>query len=234
MLVAPSIGRTRGAIGGAIRLARPAGFGVLPADGEDAASCVRRNSRLSPLSIVVLSLSMSTDAFAAAVGRGAAHRPPVLTALRNGLVFGVIEAVTPILGWGLGLVAAGLVERVDHWIAFGLLVVVGSKMLWEAFQPVEAREEPSSRRAMLTLIATAVGTSIDAAAVGVGLAFIGANIWVIALSIGTTTFVLTTIGMLIGSAVGARFGKVAEGLGGIALMLIGLLILLEHTGVIGG
>lgn len=191
---------------------------------------------MTPLSILVLSLSMSTDAFAAAVGRGASHRPAFATAVRNGLVFGVIEAITPILGWGLGLIAAGLVEKIDHWIAFGLLGAVGLKMLWEAFQPVDAEDDAAARTGRagaMTLIATAVGTSIDAAAVGVGLAFIGANIWIIALSIGCTTFLLTTLGMMIGSAVGARFGKVAEGLGGMALIGIGTLILLEHLHVIG-
>ncbi len=177
---------------------------------------------------------MSTDAFAAAVGRGAAVRPPFATAVRNGLVFGVIEAITPIIGWGLGLIAAGLVEKIDHWIAFGLLVVVGAKMLWEAFQPPEADDAAKAARlGAMALVATAIGTSIDAAAVGGGLAFIGANICIIALSIGFTTFVLTTIGMLIGKAVGVRFGKWAEGIGGLALIGIGTLILLEHTGVIG-
>ncbi|RZJ37532.1 MAG: manganese efflux pump [Brevundimonas sp.] len=186
---------------------------------------------MTPLSIAVLSLSMSTDAFAAAVGRGAAHRPPFATAVRNGLVFGVIEAITPLIGWGLGLIAAGFVEQVDHWIAFGLLGAVGAKMLWEAFQPVEDDDGARlARNGVLALIATAVGTSIDAAAVGVGLAFIGANIWIIAASIGFTTFVATTIGMLIGKAVGRRFGKVAEFLGGVALILIGLGILAEHMG----
>jgi len=192
---------------------------------------------MTPLSIAVLSLSMSTDAFAAAVSRGAAHRPAFATAVRNGLVFGVIEAITPLIGWGLGLMAAGLVERIDHWIAFGLLGAVGAKMLWEAFQPVETEGGgPASRAARngaLALVATAVGTSIDAAAVGVGLAFIGANIWIIALSIGVSTFVLTTLGMLIGKAVGVRFGKVAEFLGGVALIVIGLSILADHMGWMG-
>lgn len=190
---------------------------------------------MTPLSIAVLSFSMSTDAFAAAVGRGAANRPPFATAVRNGLVFGVIEAITPVLGWAVGLVAAGLVEKIDHWIAFGLLAAVGAKMLWEAFQPVDAEDDGAraAKNGMLALVATAVGTSIDAAAVGVGLAFIGANIWVIALSIGCTTFLLTTVGMMIGKAVGRRFGKVAEGLGGVALILIGTTILAEHMHWIG-
>ena len=79
-------------------------------------------------------------------------------------------------------------------------------------------------------IATAIGTSIDAAAVGVGLAFIGVNIWIVAASIGVSTFVLTSIGFRIGGAVGARFGKRAERLGGIALIGIGTLILADHMG----
>jgi putative Mn2+ efflux pump MntP len=189
---------------------------------------------MTPIAIAVLSLSMSADAFAAAVGRGAAHRPDFATAVRNGLVFGVIEAITPLIGWGLGLMAAGFVEQIDHWIAFGLLGAVGSKLLWEAFQPTREGEVSATvRRGMLALVATAVGTSIDAAAVGVSLAFIGANIWIIAAAIGFTTFVATTLGMLIGKVVGVRFGKIAEGLGGVALIAIGLSILLEHLGVIG-
>jgi len=187
---------------------------------------------MTPGAIAVLSLSMSTDAFAAAVGRGASHRPTVSSALKAGLVLGVIEAITPLIGWSLGLVAAGLVERVDHWIAFGLLAAVGGKMIWEATRPVEIEDADAPRRTgPWALIATAVGTSIDAAAVGVGLAFIGVNIWVIAASIGFTTFVLTTVGMLIGKAVGARFGKTAELLGGLALIGIGATILIEHLGV---
>lgn len=198
--------------------------------------CVRRVLvSMTPISIAVLSLSMSADAFAASVGRGAAHRPNFSTAVRNGLVFGIIEAITPLVGWALGLAAAGFVERVDHWIAFGLLAAVGGKMLWEAFQPVEADDgQRAVRRGVWALIATAVGTSIDAAAVGVGLAFIGANIWIIAAAIGFTTFVMTTIGMLIGRAVGLKFGKIAEAIGGVALIGLGTMILLEHTGVIGG
>lgn len=189
---------------------------------------------MTPLSVAVLSLSMSADAFAASVSRGAVHRPAFATAIRNGLVFGVIEAITPLVGWALGLVAAGFVEHVDHWIAFGLLAAVGAKMLWEAFQPLEDEAgDPAklARGGLIALVATAVGTSIDAAAVGVGLAFIGANIWIIALAIGCTTFVATTIGMLIGKAVGRRFGKAAELLGGVALILIGASILVDHLGL---
>ncbi len=186
---------------------------------------------MTPGAIAVLSLSMSTDAFAAAVGRGASHRPNLGAALRAGAVFGIIEAITPLIGWGLGLLAAGLVEQIDHWIAFVLLAAVGGKMIWEACKPLDPDLETTPvRSGPWALIATAIGTSIDAAAVGVGLAFLGANIWIIALSIGLTTFVLTTAGMLIGRAVGARFGKRAELIGGLALIALGTTILLEHLG----
>lgn len=192
---------------------------------------------MTPLSIAVLSLSMSTDAFAAAVGRGAANRPPVATAIRNGLVFGVIEAITPLIGFALGVAAAGFVAAIDHWIAFGLLGAVGGKMIWEALKPEdEAEEEAETRKAvsrgLVALVATAVGTSIDAGAVGVGLALLGANIWLIAACIGFTTFSLATLGLLIGKAAGTRLGKIVELIGGVALIALGLKILLEHLGVL--
>ncbi|KAB7644968.1 manganese efflux pump MntP family protein [Polymorphobacter fuscus] len=188
---------------------------------------------MTPAAIAILSLSMSTDAFAAAIGRGAAHRPDVPAALKAGLVFGVIEGLTPLIGWSLGLLAAGFVEAIDHWIAFALLSLVGANMIRQSRQPVET-DAPAPRSGRWALVGTAIGTSIDAAAVGVSLAFIGANIWVIAAAIGFSTFVLTTIGMLIGKAVGLRFGKTAERVGGLALIAIGLGILLEHTGMLAG
>ncbi|WP_242912854.1 manganese efflux pump MntP family protein [Brevundimonas pishanensis] len=191
---------------------------------------------MSPIAIVVLAVSMSADAFAAAIGRGAQHRPSVPQALRQGLVFGIIEALTPLIGFAIGIVAAGLVEAIDHWIAFGLLSIVGGKMLYEGLtrDPSEdAEEEAPSRRGLFTLIATAVGTSIDAGAVGIGLAFLGANIWIIAAAIGVTTFGLATLGLLIGKFAGTKLGRAAEIIGGAALVLLGAKILLEHLGAIG-
>lgn len=191
---------------------------------------------MTPIAIAVLSLSMSADAFAAAIGRGAQHRPTLPQALRSGLVFGVIEAITPLIGFALGVAAAGFVEAVDHWIAFGLLGAVGGKMVWEAMKPDEGTGDETATgrvasRGLLALVATAVGTSIDAGAVGVGLALLGANIWLIAACIGFTTFALATLGLLIGKAAGTRLGKIVELAGGVALIALGLKILLEHLGV---
>jgi putative Mn2+ efflux pump MntP len=186
---------------------------------------------MSPLAILILSLSMSADAFAAAVARGAAHRPEWPVALKWGLVFGFVEATTPLIGYGLGLLAADRVAAVDHWIAFTLLALAGGHMIRESFGAVaDAAEETPKRSGPAGLLLTAIGTSIDAAAIGVGLAFIGVNIWVVAATIGISTFALTSIGLRIGGAVGVRFGRRAELLGGIALIVIGALILADHIG----
>jgi len=190
---------------------------------------------MSPITILLLSLSLSADAFAAAIGRGAVDRPTLSAAIRGGLVFGIIEAVTPVIGWALGLAAADFVQSVDHWIAFGLLGMVGGKMVWEATRnpsPEDAVPARPRSRDRLALVATAVGTSLDAAAVGVSLAFLGVNIGIIALSIGLTTFVLATLGMLIGRVAGKRLGPAVELIGGLLLIGMGTRILLEHLGLI--
>lgn len=192
---------------------------------------------MTPASIAILSFSMSADAFAAAIGRGAVQRPNLVAALKGGLVFGVIEAITPLIGWGLGLAAAGFVGAVDHWIAFGLLAIVGGRMIWEAVSRDEAEEEAPAirgRAGAIALVATAIGTSIDAAAVGVGLALLESDIMVIALAIGAATFTMSSLGLLIGRAVGARLGRIVEVLGGIGLIALGTLILCEHLGLLVG
>lgn len=182
---------------------------------------------MSPATILVLALSMSVDAFAVSVGRGAAlGRPRFSEALRTGVVFGLVEAATPVIGWAAGLAASSNVEAVDHWIAFALLGGVGLHMLASAFS---ARDEEAPRgRSLAVLLATAFGTSIDAMAVGVSLAFLDVNIWITAAAIGLTTFVMSSGGMLIGRLVGARLGRVAEVVAGLALVVIGAMILVEH------
>jgi manganese efflux pump family protein len=181
------------------------------------------------LPVVLLALSMSTDAFAAAVGKGARlDRPGLGEALRTGLIFGSVEAVTPLIGWGLGKAASRFIAAYDHWIAFAILTLVGGKMIWDAARREPDEEKPKSH-GLAVLVLTAIGTSIDALAVGVTLALIGANIIVNALAIGTTTFVLVTIGMLTGRFLGEKFGRYAEAAGGVVLILIGVAILAEHT-----
>ena len=186
---------------------------------------------MSFLAVLLLALSMSADAFAAALGKGARlDRPGWGEALRAGLIFGSIEAVTPLIGWALGMAASRYVAAFDHWIAFGLLTVIGGKMLWDALRREEEEEEKPKSHSLMVLVLTAIGTSIDALAVGVTLAIVGANIIVNALAIGAATFTMVTIGVMTGRVLGEKFGRYAEAGGGVILIAIGIKILVDHIG----
>ncbi|KQN49581.1 hypothetical protein BS639_14205 [Rouxiella silvae] len=184
--------------------------------------------------ILILAFGMSMDAFAAAIGKGATlHRPPLKEALRTGLIFGVIEAITPIIGWGIGLAASQFVMAWDHWVAFGLLLILGIRMIHEGVKKDKAEEaEVQNRHGFWLLVTTAIATSLDAMAVGVGLAFLQVNILVMALTIGAATTIMATTGMLLGRFLGAAIGKWAEILGGVVLIGIGSSILIEHLGLL--
>ena len=132
------------------------------------------------------------------------------------------------IGWGLGSVAAKFVADWDHWIAFGMLCILGVLMIRNAFKEEEEDAAPVVRHSFWLLAATGFATSIDAMAVGVGLAFVDVNIVVAAIAIGLATTLMVTIGVMLGRALGSVAGKRAEVLGGIALIGIGSVILYEH------
>lgn len=172
---------------------------------------------------------MSTDAFAAAIGKGSSlHKPRFIEALRTGLIFGVIEAITPMIGWAIGHAATRWVENWDHWIAFTLLVALGLHMIWHGVKHEAEEEEKPQQHSFMILAVTAVATSIDALAVGVGLAFVNVNILVAAAAIGLATMTMVTLGVMLGRVLGHIVGKRAEIVGGVVLMLVGATILYEH------
>ena len=184
---------------------------------------------MNPIALLFLALAMSTDAFAAAIGKGATlNRPRLLEALRIGLIFGSIEAVTPLIGWLIGRSASAYVEAWDHWIAFTLLVALGLHMIHEGLKPSEDEAEKPSRQPFFKTALTAIGTSIDAMAVGVGLAFIDVNIWLAAALIGLATTVMVTLGVMLGRVVGSVLGHRAEIFGGLTLIAVGVWILSGH------
>ena len=187
---------------------------------------------MHPISILLLGIAMSTDAFAAAVGKGAAmHQPRFPDALRAGVIFGTIEGLTPVVGWLLGVAAARYITAWDHWIAFTLLGLLGLHMIYAGLKPErEGGANSGARRenGFWSLAATGLGTSIDAMAAGVGLAFLEVNIAVVALVIGLTTLVMVTLGIMLGRMLGSLAGKRAEILGGLLLIGIGSAILYEH------
>ncbi|WP_258577115.1 manganese efflux pump MntP [Candidatus Pantoea persica] len=183
------------------------------------------------IATLILAFGMSMDAFAAALSKGAAlHRPGFREALRTGLIFGATEALTPLIGWAAGLAASRYVMAWDHWVAFTLLAFLGGRMMMQGLRQTATAgpcEAPQSY-GFLVLAMTAVATSIDALAVGVGLAFLQVNIVATALTIGMATTVMATTGVLVGRLVGPVLGKWAEVLGGLVLIAIGSTILLQH------
>ncbi|HHL7186247.1 TPA: manganese efflux pump MntP [Klebsiella pneumoniae] len=179
---------------------------------------------------ILLAFGMSMDAFAASIGKGATlHKPKYSEAVRTGLIFGAIETLTPLVGWGLGMLASQFILEWNHWIAFILLVFLGGRMIVEGFRgdSDEACEAPH-RHGFWLLVTTAFATSLDAMAVGVGLAFLQVSIVTTALAIGCATFIMSTLGMMVGRFIGPLLGKRAEILGGIVLIGIGSEILWSH------
>lgn len=191
---------------------------------------------MSFLAILFLAFAMSTDAFAVAICRGMSLKTAhFFDALKVGILFGVIEAITPLLGWFLGYIAQQYIEKWDHWVVFVVMLFLGARMIYNAFQ---ADQEPcqqddlssskSSKSAFLVLIFTAISTSIDAFAVGVGLALASVNIYFASVMIGAATCIMVTIGLLLGKKIGCVIGKKAEFLGGIVLISIGIITLYPH------
>lgn len=180
--------------------------------------------------LFVIAVGLSMDAFAVSVCKGLsvpALRP--VHSLTCGLYFGGFQALMPLLGWLLGVQFQAMITSIDHWIAFVLLGIIGINMIRESREEAEACMDASfALRAMLPL---AVATSVDALAVGVTFAFLQVSILPAVIFIGSTTFVLSAVGVRTGAIFGARFRGKAELAGGVILILMGIKILLEHLGV---
>lgn len=182
--------------------------------------------------LLILAVALSMDAFAVAMCKGLAlGRITVKNAAVVGLWFGGFQALMPLLGYFLGVQFADYITAVDHWIAFVLLALIGAQMIREA---ISKKEEPADAslkpKKMLVL---ALATSIDALAAGISMACTpGTNIWFAVLFIGVTTFILSAVGVKLGSLFGTKYKSKAEFCGGLILILLGLKILLEDLGVL--
>lgn len=191
---------------------------------------------ISPWTLLLLALGVSADAFAVALGKGLQLRAHVLrTALVFATAFGLAQAVMPLLGWLLGSTFAEAIAPFDHWISFGLLALVGGKMLWEALTPEAPADTEHPAHVhdieafrMREVVLLAIATSIDALAVGVSFAFLDVNVWIAIAAIGVVTFVLSFAAVFVGYRLGTRFRKPAEIVGGLVLIGIGVQILIEH------
>ena len=184
---------------------------------------------MDPLSLVLIAVGLAMDAFAVSICKGLAMRKPSLKAiLVVGIWFGFFQALMPVIGYYLGSSFYDYIADYDHWIAFILLAVIGVNMIREALSDEEEGVDDST--GFRTMLILAIATSIDALAVGISLAMTGDDILTSAVLIGVITSLISAFGVKIGSVFGDRFGKKAELVGGVILIVIGLRILLEHLG----
>ena len=189
------------------------------------------------LELAILAVGLAMDAFAVSICKGLALKK---TNLRHmsvvGLWFGGFQALMPLIGFFLGSMFADKIQAFDHWVAFGLLALIGANMLKKTFstETVDSCDiDGEADLSFKSMFVMAVATSIDALAVGISLAMAGdVNIWIAVAFIGIITFLLSAVGVKVGHAFGSRFEKKAQFCGGVILILLGLKILLEHLGVL--
>ena len=178
------------------------------------------------IELFILAVGLSMDAFAVSICKGlSVQRLRPRHALICGAYFGGFQALMPLIGWLLGRQFEELIKSIDHWIAFGLLVLIGANMIRESFGKEEELNDSFSFKTMLPL---AIATSIDALAVGVTFAFLEVQIVPAISLIGVTTFVISAAGVKIGNVFGTKYKSKAELAGGIILILLGIKILIEH------
>ena len=182
---------------------------------------------MSLLELFLLAVGLSMDAFAVSVCKGlSVERVKRSNILACGAYFGGFQALMPLIGYLLGARFQSMIESVDHWIAFVLLLLLGVNMIREALGDDDETLDASF--GVKTMLMLAVATSIDALAVGVTFAFLSVNIVPAVCFIGAVTFILSALGVKLGGVFGMKWKRRAELAGGAILVLIGLKILLEH------
>lgn len=183
---------------------------------------------MSGVTIFLLAVGLGVDAFSVAIGIGAANNKkswrPVL---RLSCAFGLFQFVMPLAGWLAGSTVVDMIKTFDHWIAFGLLALIGGKMIWEGFEKESDNERPDQTKGWALLLLS-IATSIDALAVGFSFSLLKAPILCPAAIIGGVCFVMTAIGMIFGKVLARIFGRKVEILGGLVLLGVGVKIMIEH------
>lgn len=178
--------------------------------------------------MLLISISLAMDSFSVSIVGGLnSQKSKYIDAIKVAGFFGVFQALMPLLGWFIGETLKSFIFTIDHWIAFGLLGIIGLKMIYESFKSGKGKEE----RDILSnknLLFMSIATSIDALIVGITLSLIEVPFLLSIITIGIVTFILCFFGFLFGKQLGFLFGKKIEVVGGIILILIGTKILIEH------
>ncbi|MCX8118092.1 MAG: manganese efflux pump MntP family protein [Desulfobacterota bacterium] len=184
------------------------------------------------LTLLLVAFGLSMDAFAVSVTNGMTilRHQRANRALKIGVFFGSFQALMPLIGWSIGLGLKDLISSVDHWVAFGLLSLIGLKMIYESTKMGGEKTEKASL-SLWVLLMLSIATSIDAFAVGISFAILDLSIVAPILLIGTVTFGVSFLGVFIGNKTGHFFEKKIEVIGGLILIGIGLKILIEHLGL---
>jgi putative Mn2+ efflux pump MntP len=178
--------------------------------------------------IIAISLGLSFDTFAVSLSYGVIQSKILFRqAVRIAIVLAIFQGGMTVAGYFLGSIISVALKAMDHWIALGLLAFLGLKMIIEGLRRNEEKEAKDYSKPVM-LITIAIGTSIDAFAVGVSLAFLDVKILVSGIIIGTVTFLASMTAIRIGKSAGSRLGQKVEIVGGLILIAIGVKIFLEH------
>jgi putative Mn2+ efflux pump MntP len=181
------------------------------------------------LEIMFIAVGLAMDSFAVSITSGATTKNPRINgALKIAVFFGLFQAGMPIIGWLAGLSVIEFISGIDHWIAFGLLGLIGCRMIYESIK-MEPKKEEINYLSVYVLLILSVATSVDALAVGLSFAFLRMYIAIPIIVIGIVTFLLSFLGVFAGNRFGNLFGKRIETLGGLILLGIGIKILVEHV-----
>jgi putative Mn2+ efflux pump MntP len=179
------------------------------------------------LTILLIAFSLAMDAFAVSIANGTTitHQRS-RSALTIALFFGAFQMFMPIIGWLAGLGLKEFIMDIDHWIAFALLTLIGSKMIYDSTK--KEADEKENRLGISALLTLSVATSIDALAIGLSFAFLQTYIATPIIIIGIVTFTLSLIGFFLGNTAGNLFRNKIKIIGGLILIGIGVKILIEH------
>ena len=181
------------------------------------------------ITILFIAFGLAMDAFAVSIANGITIKQQRMNnALKIGLFFGSFQALMPLIGWLAGLRLRDFISGFDHWVAFGLLSLIGGKMIYESMKIGPNDNEIKSLNVFVLLVLS-IATSIDALAVGLSFAFLKISIATPIIVIGIVTFMLSFLGVLVGNKLGHFFENKMEILGGLILIGIGIKILIEHS-----
>ncbi len=181
------------------------------------------------ITVFLIAIGLAADCFAVALGGGVSRQSYSRAQIfRVAFMFGLFQALMPVLGWLAGRTVVEYIADYDHWVAFILLAVVSGRMLWESLRPRRGEEKPVDITRGLLLLTLALATSIDALAVGLSFGLLRVNIAIASPTIGVVAFIVTIIGFILGRKAGKFMGRWAEIAGAVILMAIALRILLGH------